>query len=172
MDDKKITTQNKVLNEMPEYIPIVSHAVKNQAQFILTTYKSSLWSEGTANSKWVREIFHSNRLWINKDAAGRLGIKNGDKVRVISSIGSLVTKALTTSRIQSDSVAMAAGLGHRAVGKVAQAQRFKSHDHDTNLIWWSKEGYGINPNEIIENRIDPIGGGQCWKDTVVRIEKL
>ena len=120
----------------------------------------------------MREIFHSNRLWINKDVAGRLGIENGDKVRVSSSLGSLITKVLTTSRIHPDSVAIAAGLGHRAVGKVAQARRFQSHDHDTSLLWWTKEGCGINPIDIIENRIDPTGGGQCCKYTVVRIEKL
>ena len=173
-DDSPNRIPSRILKELPKYLPIISHTHVEQKpdQFVLTSFKTSLWSEGTQNSKWVREIAHSNPLWIHKQAADRLGIKNGDKVRVISSAGSLITKALTTSRIHPDSVAMAAGVGHKAVGRVARAQRFKSRDQDTNLIWWNKEGAGVNPNEIIEYRFDPTGGGQAWKDTVVRIEKL
>lgn len=157
---------------LPEYKSIVLHKAKKEDEFILTTFKSNLRAKGTTNSKWAREILHENLLWINKEVADKIGIKNRDWVRVISPVATLITRVLTTSRIHPESVAMAEGLGHTAVGNVAKARRFRSSDQDTNLIWWSKEGNGVNPNEIIERRTDPIGGGYALKDTVIRIEKI
>lgn len=153
---------------LPEYKPISTQ--KKEDEFILTTFKSNLESRGAANSKWAREILHENRLWINKKAAERLDIKNGDLVRVSSSAGSLVTRVLTTNRIHPESLAMAEGLGHKE-GNVARALPFKSSDRDTSLIWWAKEGNGKNPNVVIERRYDPAGGA-ALKDTLVRIEKV
>jgi anaerobic selenocysteine-containing dehydrogenase len=101
-----------------------------------------------------------------------LGIKNGDKVRVSSSVGMLILRVLTTNRIHPESVALAEGLGHTAFGSLAQAVRSKSKDRDTQLVWWSKKGKGVNPFSIIENRVDPVGGGLASKDTVVQIEKV
>jgi thiosulfate reductase/polysulfide reductase chain A len=164
--------KQKGQSPFPEYQPLVAHKKKKEGQFILTMFKSNLMSNGTANSKWTREILHENRLWINKKAAAKLGIKNGDRVRVTSLVGSLNTRVLTTERIHPESVAMAEGFGHNAIGHVAKARPFKSADRDTNLIWWKKKGNGVNPYRIIERRIDPIGGGQGLKDTVVRVEKI
>ncbi|MBL7082906.1 MAG: molybdopterin-dependent oxidoreductase [Candidatus Aminicenantes bacterium] len=157
---------------LPEYQSIAKHEKKKGDEFILTTFKSNLSARGTANSKWTQEILHENRLWINKDVANRLGIKNGNRVRISSPVGSLTVRVLVTNRIHPNSVALAEGFGHTAVGNIAKAKRFKSYDRDTNLLWWDKKGNGVNPNEIIERKIDPIGGGPCLKDTVVRIEKI
>ena len=157
---------------LPGYQPISSHSRKKDDEFILTTFKPNLMGRGTANSKWIREILHENRLWINKEVARQMGIKNGDRMRVISKKGSLTARALATSRIHPESVALAEGLGHTAVGNVARSRRFKSKDRDTSLIWWAQKGNGVNPMEIIEMRYDPIGGGLGLKDTVVRIEKI
>lgn len=157
---------------LPVYQPIPIHTKKNKNEFILTPFKSNLMARGTANSKWAREILHENRLWMNKEAAVRLGIKNGDRVRVSSPVGNLITRVLTTNRIHPNSVALAEGLGHKAVGNIAKARRFKSNDNDTNLLWWEKKGSGVNPNEIIDSRTDPISMGPGLKDTVVRLEKI
>jgi anaerobic selenocysteine-containing dehydrogenase len=157
---------------LPGYQTISSHKRKKENEFILTTFKSNLGGRGTANSKWVREILHENRLWINKEVAGRMGIMNGDRMRVTSDVGSLTVRALTTGRIHPESVALAEGLGHTAVGNTARGRRFNSKDRDTSLIWWSQKGNGANPMEVIETRKDPNGGGFGLKDTVVRIEKI
>jgi anaerobic selenocysteine-containing dehydrogenase len=157
---------------LPEYRSIIGHRKKQDAEFILTTFKGNLRADGTANSKWAREIVHENPLWMNKEAAKKLRIQNTDWVRVTSSVGSLTTRVLTTNRIHPESVALADGFGHTAVGNVAKARRFKSKDPDTNLIWWEKDGNGVNPNELIEARTDPESGGYALKDTVIRVEKL
>ncbi len=156
----------------PVYSPVDSHRDLKGNEFILTAYKSNLWARGTANSKWAREIFHRNRLWINKEAASRLNISNGDMVRIISSVGALDVGVIVTNRVHPRSVALAEGLGHDAVGNVARGKRFKSSDMDTSLLWWTKAGHGVNPFRIIERRRDPYGGGYALKDTVVRIEKI
>ncbi|MGD8535763.1 MAG: molybdopterin-dependent oxidoreductase [Candidatus Aminicenantes bacterium] len=173
----KIKIQSRILKQegstpLLHYQAISSHKHKKDDEFILTTFKPNLMGRGTANSKWVREMLHENCLWINKGVAGQLRIKNGDRIRVISKKGSLTTKALTTSRIHPESVALAEGLGHTAVGNVARSRRFKSKDRDTSLIWWDQKGNGVNPMGIIETHHDPNGGGLGLKDTVVRIEKI
>lgn len=162
----------KGFSPLPAYQSIAFHSKKGKNEFVLTPFKSNLTASGTANSKWAREILHGSRLWINKKAAAHLGIKNGDRVRVDSPAGAIITRVLTTSRIHPDSVALAEGLGHTAVGNVAKARRFKSKDQDTNLIWWSKKGSGVNPKEVIERREDSVGRGLGLKDTVVRIKKI
>jgi thiosulfate reductase/polysulfide reductase chain A len=157
---------------LPEYMPIHSQENKSPNQFILTTFKTNLGTTGMENSKWAREIFHENWLWLNKQKAEQLGIKNGDMVRITSSVGSLTLRVQTTNRIHPESVALAEGLGHAAFGSLAQAQKSKSKDRDTQLVWWSKKGKGVNPNSIIENRVDPVGGGHASKDTAVQIHKV
>jgi thiosulfate reductase/polysulfide reductase chain A len=157
---------------LPEYIPIRSQENKNPNQFILTPFKSNLGTKGMENSKWAREIFHENRLWMNKQKATQLGIKNGDLIRMTSSVGSMTLRVLTTNRIQPESVALAEGVGHSAFGSVAQARKAKSKDRDTELVWWSKKGKGQNPYSIIENRVDHEGGGPASKDTVVQVQRI
>jgi anaerobic selenocysteine-containing dehydrogenase len=157
---------------LPEYVPWPSHQELQSNEFILTTFKSNLWSSGTANSKWAQEIAHENRIWINSGEAHKMGIHNGDRVRISSAAGSLITRILTTGRIHPKSAAIAEGHGHWAVGHIAQAKPFKSNDLDTRLLWWSKKGNGVNP--MIVTVQEPDSGGSCHahKDTVIKIEKL
>lgn len=157
---------------LPDYTPAHTQKNKNPNQFVLTTFKTNLGTEGMENSKWAREILHENRVWMNKQKAQQLGIKNGEMVRVSSSVGSLTLRVMTTHRIHPESVAIAEGLGHTAFGSAAQAQKSRSKDRDTQLIWWSKKGKGVNPYSIIENRVDPVGGGLASKDTVVQVHKI
>lgn len=157
---------------LPRYFPLLSDGKKADNEFILTDFKTALYAYGSANSKWSREFFHQNRLWINRNAARKLGIQNGSRVRVTSKNGSLTVKVLTTQRIHPDSVALASGLGHRAVGRVAQAKPFDSTDPDTRLIWWSKQGNGVNPNPIIDGGKGSRTGCRSFKDTVVAVEKI
>ena len=157
---------------LPEYVPFPTRENKNPNQFILTPFKTNLGTNGMENSKWAREILHENRLWMNKQKAAQLGIKNGEKIRVTSSVGSLTLRVLITNLIHPESVALAEGLGHTAFGSLARAQKSQSKDTDTELLWWSKKGKGVNPYSTIENRADPVGGGLASKDTMVQVYKI
>jgi thiosulfate reductase/polysulfide reductase chain A len=155
----------------PAYRPLDTAHKKKPNTFVITTFKNGLYAYGATNSKWAREFFHDNRLWMNSQSARKLGLKNGAKVRVISSAGVLNVRLLVTERIHPDSVAIAEGLGHSAFGNVARARRFASKDPDTRLVWWEKQGNGVNPKIILQRNagLDPFSFG--LKDTVVRIEK-
>jgi hypothetical protein len=45
------------------------------------------------------------------------------------------------------------------------------HDNDPDLAlkWW--DTYGVHPNHVIPNTVDPVNGQQCWMDTVVQVAK-
>jgi len=159
-------------NPLPEFLPVHYHQRMQANEFVLTTFKSNLWTSGMANSKWAQEIMHENRIWINSGVAQKMGIQNGDRVRVSSSAGCLITRVITTGRIHPKSAAIAEGYGHTAVGHIAKAQSFKSKDSDTHLLWWGKEGNGVNPMIVTEKKLHSSGECHAYKDTVIKIEKL
>jgi anaerobic selenocysteine-containing dehydrogenase len=156
---------------LPVFEPIPGHETL-RGEFILTTFKPGLMTGRTGNSKWLSEIVHHNPIWINKIAAAEFHIKNGDLVKVTSQLGSFVARAHLTQGINPWVIAIAAGLGHWKYGHVARAKKFKSRDPDTQLLWWGKDWFRVNPNAAIPERSDPIGGGQAWMDTRVSIMKI
>jgi anaerobic selenocysteine-containing dehydrogenase len=160
------------LFDLPEYQSLPNQGKKDNNVFVLTTFKPNLSAYGTANSKWVREFFHQNQLWMNAGSARKLGIKNGSRVRITSSVGSLTLRVLATERIHPDSAALATGVGHSGVGNVARGKAFKSQDRDTGLIWWGKKGNGVNPHQIIESQCAASWPGQGLKDTLITVEKI
>ncbi|HLA83052.1 MAG TPA: molybdopterin dinucleotide binding domain-containing protein [Thermoleophilia bacterium] len=135
-------------------------------QFNVHTYSR------TGNLMWLAEIVHDNPVWINPETARGLGIRKGDKVRLVSKIGSIVAKAWLTHSVPPQVVAMGACVGHWETGRVAKAQKFKSNNPSTQLVWWDKEGNGVHPYHIIPAVSDPVGGGQAWMDSRVRIERV
>ncbi|VAX06924.1 Anaerobic dehydrogenases, typically selenocysteine-containing [hydrothermal vent metagenome] len=146
-------------------------------EFVLSTYKVVYHSlSRTTNIKPLTEIWHSNPLWINREIAQKVGIKDGELVRVTTEAGYLVTKAWLTQGIHPQVVGISTSVGRTTYGRVAQADpdaavRPSSDgkidvDIDANL-WWRDAG--INPNDIIPIAIDPASGVQAWNDTVVTV---
>ena len=156
---------------LPVYEPIPGHETLT-GEFILTTFKPGLMTHRTGNAKWLSEIVHDNPLWINKIAAAEFHIEKGDLVKVTSELGSFVARAHLTQGMHPWVVAIADGLGHWRYGRIARARKFKSRDHDTQLVWWGKDWFRVNPNTAIPERSDPVGGGQAWMDTRVSIMKI
>ncbi len=146
-------------------------------EFVLTTFKVSYQSlSRTSNLKLLSELWHANPLWINKEIALKLGIGDGELVRVKSEVGYLVTKAWLTQGIHPQVIGFSTSVGRSAYGRVAQADPTaktplvddSQADEDIlHNLWW-RDG-GINPNDIIPLAIDPISGAQAWNDTVVTI---
>ena len=165
------SSQKGTIPSFPDFEEIKTHSNKDKDELILTCYKTGLIDKNTANSKWLREICHENSLWINRKTAEKHGISNGEKIQISSSSGSLLARALVTDRIHPESVALAEGFGHTATGSFAQAQKNKTKDRDTNLVWWNKTGQGVNPKKIIGLQKDSISGTYVNKDTLVRIYK-
>ena len=138
-----------------------------------TAYHGGLAAE---NNKYMAEKDHQNHCLVNKQTAAAMGIADGDLVRVVSAVGYLVTKLHATQSIHPRVVAMARGHGHKALGRVAQAQpRLQpewgaaSEDRDIHFnLWW--EDQGVNPNEIMPFFADPSSGSAAMA-FVVRLEK-
>ncbi|MBI2881970.1 MAG: molybdopterin-dependent oxidoreductase, partial [Candidatus Tectomicrobia bacterium] len=77
---------------LPSYLPIKAHQAMGEDDLILTTFKVNVQTQSrTQNCKWLDEIFHSNPAWMNPGTAAARGLKNGDKVRVKSAVGEIVT---------------------------------------------------------------------------------
>ena len=126
----------------------------------------------TANCKWLAEIIHANPVWIHSWTAAERGIQDGERIRITSRLGSIITRAYITQGIHPQVIAVSDSCGHWQSGRVARAVRFQSPDPETALIWWEKEGNGVHPNPIIPVTSDPSGGGQGWMDTVVTVAKV
>ena len=138
-----------------------------------TTYQGSLAAE---NNKYMAEKDHQNHCLVNKQTASAIGIADGELVRVVSTVGYLVTRLHATQSIHPRVVAMARGHGHKAVGRVARAQPRQqpewgatSEDPDIYFnLWW--EDLGVNPSEIMPFFADPVSGSAAMA-FVVRLEK-
>jgi anaerobic selenocysteine-containing dehydrogenase len=158
---------------LPSYAPIPHHQRMKENEFHLVTFQWNAHSYSqTANCKWLMEIVHRNPLWINEETAKRMRIDNGDRVRIASSLGSLVTSVFTTQGIHPRVVALSDSLGHWHYGRTAKGIPFESQDPETRLLWWGKHGTGVHPSPIIPIQQDPLGEGQGWMDTVVKVEKV
>lgn len=158
---------------LPTYLPIPHHQQLKEGEFHLITFQWNVHSHSqTANCKWLMEIVHRNPLWINEEAARKMSLSDGDRVRVTSSLGSLVTPVFVTQGIHPRVVALSDSLGRWNYGRTPQGKPFRSQDPETSLLWWGKDGTGVHPNPIIPTLQDPLGEGQGWMDTVIKVEKV
>jgi len=181
--------------DMPYWVPNRLHDQVDPADgnLVLTTFKKVMHTQSaTSNLKWLQELDHKNPAWINPDTASRLGIRDGDKVKVESPLGYIVTKAAVREGVKPDVVAIAHHAGHWHFGRYSHRDweevlsqnsgitealgfqntdtgRFGGQDPDEDLIWWKDTG--VHPNKVIPVYTDPIGGGQGWFDTVVSVSK-
>ena len=145
----------------------------------------------SANSKWLDEIAHTNPLWLHPTDAQRIGVRNGELVRVETRIGHFVVKAWVTEGIRPGVVACSHHMGRWKTsddgqrqlmatvkllrnGNVWKLQRergvepFESRDADTKRIWWTDAG--VHQNLTFAVQPDPISGMHCWHQAV-RVRK-
>jgi anaerobic selenocysteine-containing dehydrogenase len=139
------------------------------------------------NAKWLDEIAHTNPLWIHPVDARRLGLGEGDLVRVETEIGYFVVRTWVTEGIRPGVVACSHHMGRWKLGDVGQRQvmatvaldhqgdewamkrtrgggPFESLDPDTRRIWWTD--VGVHQNLTFPVHPDPISGQHCWHQAV------
>ncbi|MBT3915232.1 MAG: molybdopterin-dependent oxidoreductase [Rhodospirillaceae bacterium] len=171
------TPSGKIEITAPAWSANPRHAAMGKNEFVLTTFKVAYHTLSmTSNLKYLAELWHSNPLWINWQAAKEMGIKDGENVRVTSDVGYMVTQAWLTNGIHPHAVGISTSVGRSAYGRVALADPderapFVRREHEDpdieDNIWW-RDG-GVNPNDIIPITLDPQSGVQAWNDTVVKI---
>ncbi|MBI3326445.1 MAG: hypothetical protein HYZ81_07070 [Nitrospinae bacterium] len=89
---------------------------------------------------------------INPETAKTLGIREGDRVWVESSVGQIKTQAKLYPGAMPHVLNMPFEQGHKAYGR------------------WAK-GCGVNPNEILVNETDLLGGLAAFFSTRVKVYK-
>jgi anaerobic selenocysteine-containing dehydrogenase len=158
---------------LPMYTKAPEHEAMGPDDLIMTTYKVAVHIHSrSTHRKWLTELYNDNPGWINSKTAAARGISDGDKIRVTSPIGSIVTKARVTEKIIPGVIAISYHMGRSESGRYGSGNKSPGgHDNDPDLKnkWWTE--YGVHPNHIIANAPDPLNGQQRWMDTVVKVAK-
>lgn len=163
--------KDKGLPSLPSYVPIPEHKDIKKGQLILTTYKRNLQTQSrTPNCKYLTELYHKNPAWVNTATAKELGIKDGQKIKVKSSINEITTVARVTDEVAPGIISISHHCGHWEYGRYSSGRKApegRDDDADLRLKWWKDNG--AHPNWVIPNSPEPVAGGQRWFDTVVTV---
>ncbi len=108
----------------------------------------------TQNNIMLLGIMKENYAWINDKEAEKRGIGFGDRIKITSSVGSIVIKAYPTPKIVPETIFYIHGFGAKSEG-LTFAHRTGSSD-----------------NEIIEGVIEPVLGCAIMHDTLVSVTKV
>ncbi|MEK6743988.1 MAG: molybdopterin dinucleotide binding domain-containing protein, partial [Nitrospirota bacterium] len=156
---------------VPHYESPKRHGSAEEYPFTFIDYKSRLNREGRSqNTTWYHEFKKMDQgdvSWddvtkINPSDAKKLGIKNGDSIRLTSTTGSIVTKAKLWEGVRPGTVAKCYGQGHWAYGRVAAKDYAKAQPR------------GGNNNELLVDDYDRLSGATARNGgfTGVKIEKI
>jgi anaerobic selenocysteine-containing dehydrogenase len=191
--EEKGKAVNREIDPLPIYAPIPDHARGLAAdQLIMISFKWNVHNaHRTMQSKWLREINHSNPAWINSETAERFGLSEGDWIEITSYrpkdsqvpnddgsvVGTLKTRVHLTEGIHPTVLAVSHNNGRWVGGAFASSETNTSFperpasDPDAGRVWW-KEEVSVAQNNLIPIYPDPRTGQQSWHDTVVRIRKV
>ncbi|MCX7893146.1 MAG: molybdopterin-dependent oxidoreductase [Burkholderiales bacterium] len=140
---------------VPHYEPPKRHGSVAEYPFDFVDYKSRLNREGrSANLAWYHEfkkldpgdVSWDDVLKMNPADAAKLGLKNGEMVRVTSVAGSIVVKLRLWEGVRPGTVAKCYGQGHWAYGRIAAKDYAKAIPR------------GANNNEILVDDYDRLSG--------------
>ncbi len=129
--------------------------------YLFQPYPSVQFGEGSgANLPWLQELPDpaSSAMWglpveIDPKTAAKLGVANGDLVRVTSGQGQLEAPVYVHPAALPGVVSMAIGQGHRHYGRYAA-------------------GRGANPLTLVAATAEPESGAMAFGSTRVRLEKV
>lgn len=124
-----------------------------------------------ANSPWLQEkpdpltsVVWGSSVEINPQTASKLGIKQGDLVKVTSAVGSLEVPAYLYGGVRPDTISISIGNGHSEYGGYANGSRFAAKYKDDSGVT------GVNPITILPSKFDKVTGEVPLNSTRVKIE--
>jgi anaerobic selenocysteine-containing dehydrogenase len=156
---------------VPHYESPKRHGSDKEYPFTFIDYKSRLNREGRSqNTTWYHEfkkmdvgdVSWDDVTKINPSDAKKLGIRNGDTIRLTSTTGAIVTKAKLWEGVRPGTIAKCYGQGHWAYGRVAAKDYAKAQPR------------GGNNNELLVDDYDRLSGATARNGgfTGVKIEKI
>lgn len=154
---------------VPHYESPKRHGSENEYPFTFIDYKSRLNREGrSANTAWYQEfkkVDVGDKSWddvakINPIDAKKLGLKDGEAVRLTSVNGSITCNIRLWEGVRPGTVAKCYGQGHWAYGRVAAKE-------------YGKKARGGSNNELMPSDFDRLSGATARNGgfTGVKIEK-
>ncbi|MFI5175748.1 MAG: molybdopterin-dependent oxidoreductase [Terriglobia bacterium] len=105
------------------------------------------------NNPWLNEFSPENHLWIHPSSAQSIGVQDGDRVEVTSTVGSVRIKTRVTQEIRPDCVFMLHGFGKRT-----KWQRLACD-------------VGASDAQILETAWDKVSGNAALHETFVKVRK-
>ncbi|MEN8244430.1 MAG: molybdopterin-dependent oxidoreductase [Thermodesulfobacteriota bacterium] len=139
------------VDPMPVYTPPA--AVPENQFRIVVGRNAYITQSASTNNSLLWELQQENTLWIHPEAARRLNINHGEKVKVSSRVGSGVLKAEVTEKIRPDTVYMDTGFGVISKG--------------LSKIF----GKGACIAEVLEDEADAVSGNMAMHETMVTVIK-
>lgn len=143
----------------------------------------------SANAEWLYEIAHKNPLWMHPSDADRVGVGEGDLVRVETRIGHFVLRPFVTEGMAPGIVACSHHLGRwherrhqKETSRWGSAEVSLEVDGDRwrwrrveqgeekptssarGRRWWRESG--VHQNITFPVQPDPISGMHCWHQAV------
>ncbi|AFM24448.1 molybdopterin-dependent oxidoreductase [Desulfomonile tiedjei] len=138
-----------------ESLPPYENLQVPEGKLRLIIGRNPLYTQGSmSNNKFIKEVLWNHPLWMHKDVAARLGVKDGDSVLVRNEIGSGTATVFTTDGIHPEAVFMPHGFG-----KKAKAQKYAY-------------GVGLADSELQGVVSDFVGGSAAMQECFVEIEKM
>ena len=117
--------------------------------FTLVIHDSNVMNQDLANTKWLSEISHLNPLRIHVNDAEKLGVREGDAVRIGSGPVSVIASVNVCEGVVPGVCSLATGFGHEHFGKIAKGEHWRTDaDPDAWLVWWGQYGNGSNVNQL------------------------
>lgn len=160
-------------NTFPHWKP-ARDVVTADNELLLLVHDSDYHAgDESANNKVIAENSLANHLNINFTTARKMGIHDGDLIRVTSRVGYIVTLAHTTQTVRPEIVSMHRDGGHWGIGGIATGKAGPKHEEaaaniDADIghnLWWTDAG--VHPMDIILPVFDETGGGAATATAVI-----
>ncbi len=192
--EKPATTRNSMTGEymagIPAYLPLSNSVGRelqhNDAGLTMITHRNMLACKSrTISNYWLTDILPDNDIGIHESDAARLGLRNNDRVWVISRANPdavwaygpglnkpMVGKVRTTNRIRPGVVTFALGYGHWAYGASNQTIDGDMIPGDPRRAAGIHANAAMYVDEHMRSPLsDVVGGSAVFYDTKVFLAK-
>ncbi|MGK0662603.1 molybdopterin dinucleotide binding domain-containing protein, partial [Bordetella bronchiseptica] len=143
--------------------------------FLLSSFKSNLMSSMSIGVSRLRQVHPHNPVSISRADASRLGIGNGDAVRIVTPGGAVTGLALVRDGVQPGAIAIEHGYGHTELGARAHVVDGQPMPHDPALaagVNLNDLGFGDATRALRDNVwIDWVSGAAVRQGLPARLEK-
>ena len=149
---------------------------EKQFPFLLTSYKSNLMSSVSIGVSRLRQVHPHNPVSVNRADAKRLGIENGQHIRITTPGGSINAVAMVRDGVKSGCVAIEHGYGHTGLGASAHVVNGEQMPHDPSLA----AGVSLNDlgfadpthGQVANSWIDWVSGATVRQGLPAKIERI